>query len=75
MATIASEIQMPIKIEYKCPDCGWSINWIYDEEEESLQSDGLIGCPGAQCTRLHEISARNIPDDKAKEVMNDRFER
>ena len=66
---------MTIEIKYKCPDCGWTIKWIYDDEEENLKSDGLIGCPGEQCTRLHEISARNISDDKAKEVINDRFER
>jgi DNA-directed RNA polymerase subunit RPC12/RpoP len=66
---------MPIEFKYKCPNCSWTIKWVYDEEKEKLQSDGLVGCPGPQCTRLHEISAQNISENKAKEIMNDRFER
>lgn len=66
---------MPIELKYKCPDCGWKIKWIYDDETEELQPEGLLGCPGKGCTRLHEISARNVPENKRKEILNDRFVR
>lgn len=66
---------MPIEFKYKCPDCGWTIKWIYDEEEERLRTGGLSGCPGKKCTRLHEVSARNVAEEEAEKITEDQFGR
>jgi hypothetical protein len=60
---------MPILFEYTCPDCGSSIRWIYDEEEERLRTDSLTGCPGGGCTKLHEANARHVQEDEAAEFV------
>lgn len=59
---------MPVLFEYKCQDCGSSLRWIYDEEEDRLRTDLLTGCPGAGCTRLHEVNARHVNEDEATEL-------
>jgi len=59
---------MPVLFEYKCQDCGWSLRWIYDEEEDRFRTDSLTGCPGDGCTRIHDVSARRVDEDKAAEM-------
>lgn len=59
---------MTLVIEYKCPECSWTLEWIYDEEEGEFQTDTLTGCPSGGCTRIHEISAQRVSEDEAEEI-------
>lgn len=54
---------MTLEIEIRCGNCSRFISWIYDENEGRIQSEQLIGCPGKECTELHEISVYEIDDD------------
>lgn len=55
---------MPLEIHYTCPNCGRVVTWIYDEDEGRITSDMVTGCPGKECTEVHEISAREIDEDR-----------
>ena len=52
----------------KWPDCGRMINWVYDDEEAPFRTDSLTGCPSDGCTRIHEVSAQKVDEDKAAEI-------
>lgn len=56
---------MALEIEYLCRHCGKYVSWVYNEDEDDLQSDRMMGCPGGECTEIHEISVRKIDDDKS----------
>ncbi len=56
---------MPIEIEYRCNNCHRFVSWVYDEDEDKIKSDTLTGCPGQDCTVIHNISAQKIDDDKS----------
>lgn len=53
---------------YKCPDCSWTLKWVYDEEEDEFWTDPITGCPSGGCTRMHEVSAKRVDEAEAKEV-------
>jgi len=68
VATIAGEIQMPIKFEYTCPDCVRTVEWIFNEEEERLEPDGVTGCLGKNCMKIHRASAMVVSEERAEKV-------
>jgi len=55
---------MAIEIEYECSNCGRYISWIYDEDEDGSRFDELSGCPGQECTNIHNITVQKIRDDE-----------
>lgn len=59
---------MPIQFEYKCPDCSRMVAWIYDDDEDRMRGDAVTGCPGSDCTRLHEATARRVDEEDAAKV-------
>lgn len=59
---------MPIVFQYECPNCGAKLPWIYDEEEDSLRTDSVTGCPGTQCTKIHEVKVQRVDEAEAAEI-------
>lgn len=59
---------MPLQIEYKCPDCNKTVAWIYDDEADEMRVDRLTGCPGSNCTRVHEAKVRRVDEEEATRV-------
>ena len=61
---------MAIEIKYMCQNCGMETKWVFDEEEETLHPNSLLGCPGAQCARIHDISVREVDQDRAEQIKD-----
>lgn len=59
---------MPVVFANRCPDCGTEIHYVYDVEEAEFRTDTEIGCPGEDCTTIHDVTARTVDEDKAKRV-------
>jgi hypothetical protein len=59
---------MPLVFKCKCPDCGWTLKWIYDDEEDKFRTDTLTGCPSGGCTAIHEVSAQKVSEEKIPEI-------
>jgi DNA-directed RNA polymerase subunit RPC12/RpoP len=59
---------MPLQIEYKCPNCRRTVAWIYDDEEDEMRVDLVTGCPGSDCTRVHEAMVRRVDEEEATKV-------
>jgi hypothetical protein len=59
---------MSLVFKYKCPDCGWTLKWVYDDEEDQFRTDSLTGCPSGGCTAIHEVSTQRVDEDEAAEI-------
>jgi hypothetical protein len=68
VATTADEIQMPVKFEYTCPDCGWTTEWVFEEDRKWLEPDPVTGCPGKNCSKIHRASASEISEEEAEQI-------
>jgi len=59
---------MPIKFEYTCPDCVSTVEWIFNAEEERLESDEVTGCSGMNCTNIHRASVMVVSEERAEKI-------
>jgi hypothetical protein len=59
---------MPLQIEYKCPDCLRTVAWVYDDEADEMRVDQVTGCPGSDCTRVHEAKVRRVDEEEATKI-------
>jgi DNA-directed RNA polymerase subunit RPC12/RpoP len=56
---------MPVEIKYMCHNCGRYISWIYNQNEDEINSDTVTGCPGKECTEVHDISVRKVEKNES----------
>lgn len=57
---------MPLEINYNCPECGITMEWVCSDGE--LEPSGMIGCPGQNCTRIHKLRVTQIDQERADQI-------
>lgn len=66
----AIRVPMTILVEYTCDECGHAMEWLYDEEEDRIEANDTVGCPGSGCTVVHRLFVTDVDEDRATQVRH-----
>lgn len=61
---------MALEITYLCTDCAREIQWLYDEEENTILPEAMTGCDGQNCRRIHAIGVRELSDEDEQRLSD-----